>query len=491
MSVYGLLGIMALYFLVLLGIGWITGRKNDESGFYLGNRKTAWYLIGIGMVADSLSGVTFISIPGQVGTSGFNYLQVAIGYIIGYLLIAEFLIPLYFKHGLTSIYGWLDTRFDKTARKTGAMLFLVSRLVGASARLFLAVAIFQHFFLEQIGIPMWLMVCVMILLMLIYTFRGGIKTLIWTDAFQALVMLLALVVTVVLLSWGENLSVGVVLRAEAGGWSGVWFNTNPQSHGFFLKQIAGGALIALTMTGLDQSMMQKSLSCKNVGDAKTNLRWFGFIVLIINFLFLFLGAYLYSYAHMNQITLPEETDKVYPYMAFNVLPPLAMVMFTLGLFAATFSSADSVITTMTTSFCLDFLEMDKKNWPSVNKGRIRGMVMVGFALLVLATILILDALNNRAVIDLVLTLAGYTYGPLLGIFAFGMLNHRKVCGLAFPVSAICGPLLSYVFQHYTKTYLGYEVGYELLGINALVTAGILYAASKPSKKLNENVTFTE
>lgn len=485
-----LLSLVAGYFLILLGIGWFTGKKTDEHTFHLGARKTAWYVIGLGMVADSLSGVTFISIPGEVGNTGFLYLQVVVGYILGYLFIAQVLIPLYFKSGLTSIYGWLEQRFHLTARRTGAILFLLSRLIGASARLLLAVAVFQNFFLDQLGVPLWLSVLVMIALMLTYTYRGGIKTLIWTDAFQAVVMIGAMVLTIVLVAYETPMAWQDVLVGGQGAWSGQWIDWEPNSASFFLKQILGGALIALAMTGLDQSMMQKSLSCKNPAEAQTNLRYFGFVLLFINFLFLLLGAFLYAYASYHEVLLPEangkiQTDLVFPMLAFQVLSPAVMVLFTFGLLAATFSSADSVLTTMTTSFCLDFLQMEKQPWASKKKRRIRGLVLIGLAAMVLLTILILDELNNSSIIQLVLTLAGYTYGPLLGIFAFGMLTQKTAKGTWFVVAAISGPVLAYSLQWFLLKYFNYHTGYELLGINALITFLLLYLSAGPAFNLKE------
>lgn len=490
-----LLFLVAGYFLILLGIGWFTGRKTDEHTVHLGARKTAWYIIGLGMVADALSGVTFISIPGEVGNSGFLYLQVVLGYILGYLFIAEVLIPLYFRAGLTSIYGWLEQRFHLSARRTGAVLFLVSRLIGASARLLLAVAVFQKFFLDQLGIPLWFTVSVMILLMLTYTYRGGIKTLIWTDAFQAIVMIGAMVVTIALVAYQTPVAFQEVLAGGHGAWSGKWVDWVPSSGSFFLKQLFGGALIALTMTGLDQSMMQKSLSCKNPGEAKTNLRYFGFILLIINFLFLMLGAYLYAYAAYQEVPLPEvngkiQTDLVFPMLAFKVLSPAVMVLFTFGLLAATFSSADSVLTTMTTSFCMDFLQMEKMPWSSARKRRIRGLVLIGLAILVLLTILVLDRLNNASIIQLVLTLAGYTYGPLLGIFGFGMLTRKTANGLWFALAALSGPIFAHILKWFLMTYFNYQTGYELLGINAGFTFLILFSFGRHKQSIGEKANFT-
>jgi Na+/proline symporter len=473
---------MLIYVGILLAIGYFTGKNMKGNAYYLGNRQAPWYLIGMGMIADSLSGVTFISIPGDVGKNGFLYLQIVAGYVLGYILISRWLIPMYYRLQLTSIYGYLEQRYGDETRKTGAFLFILSRLLGAGARLYLAVLIIQTFFLDAYGVPMALTVALMILLMVAYTARGGIKTLIITDAFQAGAMLLALVICIFVLFFRESVSLSEALQAVPDISSKDWLDLNPKSDKFFLKQFAGGALIALCMTGLDQSMMQKSLSCKNVGDAQKNLEWFGIIVFGVNLLFLSFGAMLYSYAAANGIDIPQgKTDLMFPHLAINVLGMAVSMAFVLGLLAATFSSADSVLTTLTTSVCFDFLNFEKKEDGGNGLIKQRRIVHLLMSSLLLLTILAFHWLNEDAIINTILKLATYTYGPLLGLFLFGLQSKRLILNKKFiPVIALASPFLSFAIELFLKHMFSYQAGLELLGINAGLTVfGLWMVSVKP------------
>lgn len=463
-----------LFFLAL--IGYFTSKNNDEVGFHKGNKKTAWYIIALGMVADSLSGVTFISIPGNVHAQGFSYMQIALGYFLGYQLIAAVLIPLYFKLNLTSIYEYLQLRFGVIGQKTGSAFFLVSRIVGASGRLFLAVSIFQFFFLDDLGLPLEITVVVLMVLMYLYTYKGGIKTLLWTDAIQAVVMMAALALTMFSIHQSLNLTLldwGAILNKP-------WWITQPQDAHFWGKDMLAGAFIALSMTGLDQTMMQKSLACKQVKDARKNMIWFGFGIVLVNFAFLALGAGLSHFLSTKGLVgLNLKADHIFPYLAFTHLGPLAMLAFSLGLIAASLSSADSVLTTLTTAFCMDFLDFSKIQSPHPkNTARIRGLVHLGFAFLLWICILAFDALANDSLIYVILTLAGYTYGPLLGLFGFGLiLQKHQPISWTIPLICLVSVGLTALFNYSLAPQWGYSPGFELLPLNGLFTFAGLWISS--------------
>ncbi|MDA0930745.1 MAG: sodium:solute symporter [Bacteroidetes bacterium] len=462
-----LLGLFIGYFAFLGLIGYVTGKNSSEQTFHQGGRKTAWFIIALGMVADSLSGVTFISIPGNVHAQGFSYMQIVLGYFIGYQIIAAILIPLYFKLNLTSIYEYLYQRFGFMGQKTGSAFFLISRIIGASGRLFLAVSVFQFFFLDAIGVPLEITVIVLMALMYAYTYKGGIKTLIWTDSIQALMMILGLVVTLFAIQDALNLSIS--------DWSSMirnsWWITEPNQAHFWGKDILAGAFIALSMTGLDQTMMQKSLACKQVKDAQKNMFWFAFLIAIVNFAFLALGAALSQYLSakgMQNIDL--KADYIFPFLAFEYLGPIVMVAFTLGLIAASLSSADSVLTTLTTAFCVDFLDFGKSNTSSPNRQKIRTLVHLGFAFLLWISIMAFDALTNDSLIYVILSLAGYTYGPLLGLFTFGLLIRKlRPIEWTIPLIACISVVLTWTFAHVLAPQWNYSAGFELLPLNGCIT----------------------
>lgn len=477
------------YFGLLLGIAWMTSRRAGNAAYFLGNRASPWYVVAFGLIGDSLSGVTFISVPGLVRVSEFSYLQVVLGYGAGYLVIAHVLLPVYYRLGLTSIYSYLEQRLGRVAQRTGSVFFLVSRLLGAAARLYLAAGIVQRFVFDRVSlgewrVPFWLSVTVIIVLILAYTYRGGIKTLVWTDTFQSTFLLLGLV-----------LSVAALVRAmDLGAWG--WFEAvreSPYSRVFvwdwvpansFWKEFVGGAFIAICMTGLDQNMMQKNLSCRSLTEAQRNIHWFSVIVIVVNLLFLALGALLYRYATVQGVAIPERSDLLFPTLALEHLGGFAAVVFLLGLTAATFSSADSVLTTLTTSFCIDILGMERREgMDEATRTRWRHAAHAGFAVLLLAAILVFEAQANRAVIALVLKIANYTYGPLLGLFAFGLLTRRSVGGAWIPVVSLGAPMVCGVVEAGAPSWWGgYRLGNELLILNGGLTFLGLWLASSCSGK---------
>lgn len=479
MSPLLILGCIAAYFGFLLGIAWYTSRGAGNAAYFLGNRASPWYAVAFGLIGDSLSGVTFISVPGRVRDAQFGYLQTVLGYVVGYVVISQVLLPLYYRLRLTSIYGVLETRLGVSAQRTGAVFFLLSRLLGAAARLYLAVGVAQRFVFQAWGIPFWLSVSGIIVLILAYTYRGGIKTLVWTDTFQSAFLLL-----------GVMLSVGVLAGALDLGprelWRVVW--DGPYSRVFvwewapadsFWKEFVGGAFIAICMTGLDQNMMQKNLSCRSLAEAQKNIRWFSVVVVGVNALFLALGALLYEFARSRGLSVPERTDLVFPTLALEHLGSVAAVVFLLGLTAATFSSADSVLTTLTTSFCVDILGMERRSdWGEATKTRLRHAFHLVFAGLLLVAILVFEAMSNAAAIAMVLKIAGYTYGPLLGLFGFGLLSRRRVAGWAVPCVAVMAPAVcAWLDLRSATLFGGYRFGNELLILNGVLTWAGLWLSS--------------
>lgn len=459
------------YFAILLGIAWITGRRAGNAAYFLGNRASPWYVVAFGLIGDSLSGVTFISVPGRVRDTDFSYLQIVLGYVAGYLVIAQILLPIYYRLQLTSIYTYLERRLGTSAQRTGALFFLVSRLLGAAARLYLAAGVAQRFVFDAWGVPFAASVTAIIALILIYTYRGGIKTLVWTDTFQSTFLLLGLVLSVIAVAIELGLGPGDTLRAV---WDSpysrifVWDWAPPTN---FWKEFVGGAFIAICMTGLDQNMMQKNLSCRSLGEAQRNIHWFAGIVVVVNFLFLALGALLYTFAAARGVEVPVRTDLLFPTLALGHLGAAAAVVFLLGLTAATFSSADSVLTTLTTSFCIDILGMERRtDLSEATRTRWRHAFHLAFAGLLLVAILAFEARANAAVIAMVLKIAAYTYGPLLGLFAFGLLTRWRARTGWIPVVALAAPLVCAWLEARSAAWLGgYRMGNELLLVNGFLT----------------------
>ncbi|MFH1319299.1 MAG: sodium:solute symporter [Bacteroidota bacterium] len=471
--------IISGYFGLLFCISWFTGKDNNNRAFFLGNKKSPWFIVAFGMIGASLSGVTFISVPGWVGDSQFGYMQVVLGYLVGYFVISFVLMPIYYKLNLTSIYSYLEQRFGKFSYKTGAFYFMLSRIIGASFRLYLVANVLQEFIFKEWGVPFEVTVIISILFIWLYTFRGGIKTIVWTDTLQTLFMLLAVGVSIFLIAGELDLGIGELASTIAGSdYSKMFFFDDLMAKDHFVKQFLGGAFIAITMTGLDQDMMQKNLTCKNIGDAQKNMISFSLVIVFANLFFLALGALLFIYASKVGIDIPGNADLLYPTIALNGhLSIVAGVFFILGLVAAAYSSADSALTALTTSFCVDFLDIKKMD---ERRGeRTRKITHVVISAVLLVVIIIFSKVTNKSVIDEILTVAAYTYGPLLGLYAFGILTKRKVLDKLVPVICIASPILTHILKIYSiEWFYGYEFGYELIVVNGILTFGGLLAITK-------------
>lgn len=456
------------YFALLIGISWFTSRNAQADDFYTAHRQSPWYLVAFGMIGASLSGVTFISVPGEVANSNFHYFQVVLGYLLGYLVIGTVLMPLYYRLNLVSIYTYLETRFGFWSYKSGAFFFLISRVVGASFRLFLVAGVLQITFFDSFGFPFWVAVLTTILLIWLYTFRGGIKTIVFTDTLQTTFMLLAVAVSIWFIK--DELDMGwaqLIENVSSDSRSSI-FEWNWQSGNNFFKQFFAGAFIAIVMTGLDQDMMQKNLTCKNIGEAQKNMFWFSTILVFVNILFLTLGILLYQYSEAMSIAVPDRTDGLFPLLATEHFSLFGGIVFLLGIVAAAYSSADSALTSLTTSFCVDFLGFKQDNFDQHKKTRI--MVHLGFSLLLFVVILIFNEINDASVITNVFKAAGYTYGPLLGLFSFGILTKKELKDKWVPIVCFTAPVLAYIININSVEWLwGYKFGFEILILNGLLT----------------------
>jgi SSS family transporter len=471
--------IMSIYFAVLIAISWVTSRGADTNTFFTANRQSPWYLVAFGMIGSSLSGVTFISVPGAVGKDGLGYFQVVLGYLVGYWVIILVLMPLYYRLNLVSIYTYLEQRFDTWSYKTGAFFFLISRSLGSALRLYLAATVLQEFLFDAWHIPFFVTVATTIVLIWIYTFRGGVKTIVYTDSFQTLFLVTAVCVAVWQISSQLNLSFGNIVDIfRDSQYSKMFYFDDPNPTMFFPKMFLGGMFITITMTGMDQEIMQKNLTCKNIGEAQKNMFWFSITLVIVNLLFLLLGILLYTYSAQHGIEIPADRDKLFPMLAQNYLGVGVGIFFLLGIIASSYASADSALAGLTTSFCIDFL--DFKNKKEEQKRREKFIVHMGFSLLFLLIIVVFREINERSVIDAVLRVAGYTYGPLLGLFSFGLFTKRKVKGVAVPFIAVACPLISWILSKNVPLWFnGYTIGYEMVVINgALMYLGLFLFSTK-------------
>ena len=459
------------YTVLLFVVTWITTRKANSESFFIGNKSSPWYVVAYGMIGASLSGVTFMSVPGYVGSTQFSYMLVVVGYLFGYTVIATVLMPLYYRLNLTSIYTYLEQRFGFWSYKSGAFFFLLSRTIGASFRMFLVVNVLQVFVFDAWNIPFFVTVSIFIALIILYTLKGGIKTIIWTDTLQTTFMLLAVGLSIYLISKDLHFDLKHLFSTVWGSDYSKIVVTDWHSKQFFLKQIISGAFIAIVMTGLDQEMMQKNLSCRNIGEAQKNMFTFSIVLVFVNLMFLFLGAVLYIYSTTHGIELPTRTDDLFPMIAIKYLGPLAGLVFIIGLISAAYPSADGALTSLTTSFSIDILGLNKRSdLTEDQKKRLRYKVHIAFALLLLLVIVLFRAINDRAVIDKLFTVAGYTYGPLLGMYAFGLFTRLQVKDKYVPWVALSSPVLCFLLSEYSKTLLfGYVFGFELLIVNGLFT----------------------
>ncbi len=474
--------IMALYFGVLILIAFITSKGADTDTFFTGNRQSPWFLVAFGMIGASLSGVTFISVPGNVGKIGFGYFQIVLGYLVGYWVIIGVLMPVYYRLNVVSIYTYLEQRFSFWSYKTGAFFFVVSRTIGSSLRLYLAATVLQLFLFDAWHVPFFVTVATTIILIWVYTFKGGIKTIVWTDTFQTFFLISAVCIAV----WQITSKLGMSLpemieTVSASNYVRIFYFDDVNSTLFFPKQFLGGAFIAITMTGMDQEIMQKNLTCKNIGDAQKNMFWFSLVLVVVNLLFLTLGALLYLYSAKNNIPIPAASDELFPRLAFQELGLGVGIFFLLGITASSYASADSALAGLTTSFCIDFLDFKSKEEKQKKKQKF--IVHLGFSLLFLIIILVFKEINERSVIDAVLNVAGYTYGPLLGLFSFGLLTKRQVKDKLVPLICVLSPLLSYLISTNSEKYLGgYKIGIEILIVNGLITFIGLWIISRASPK---------
>lgn len=484
MNYYIILIIFLSYSAVLFGVSLLTARKAGNKAYFLGNRQSPWPVVAYGMVGASLSGVTFISIPGWVGSSSFTYLMVVFGYLAGYLVITYVLLPLYYKLNLTSIYTYLQQRFGFFSHKTGAFFFIISRLIGASFRMFLVINVLQLFVFDHIGVPFWVSVLLFLFLITVYSFKGGIKTIVWTDMLQTTFMLASMfiIINIILKQTGYSL-LEMINMADEQGLSRI-LETDWKHDRFYLKQFFSGMFITIVMTGLDQDMMQKNLSCRSLKDAQKNMISLGFILIPVNLLFLFLGALLYLYAAHFGIDHPRLSDDLFPTLAFNHFGVFAGVIFFVGLIAAAYSSADSAITALTTSLSIDFLNLEEKgNLTEIKQIKLRYVLHFFITSLVFLTIVLFSLINNQAVIAMLFTIAGYTYGPLLGLFAFGLSSKAAIHDRYVPLIAILSPVLCYVLSQNSELLLwGYKFGFELLILNGLLTYAGLWIIRKPQQQ---------
>ncbi|HHP7240374.1 MAG TPA: sodium:solute symporter [Cyclobacteriaceae bacterium] len=461
-------GIIASYFSLLIIFSYFTSRKSDPATFFTANRKSPWFLVAFGMAGASLSGVTFISVPGEVYNSNWAYFQVVLGYLLGYLVIGTILLPLYYRLNLVSIYTYLEGRFGFWSYKTGAVCFLLSRIIGASFRLFLVAGVLQVTFFNAFGIPFWVSVMSTVLLIWLYTFRGGIKTIVFTDVLQTSFMLVSAAISIIFIANELDFSFQNTIKHIGDSDYAKIFIWDWQDGRNFFKQFLSGAFIAIVMTGLDQDMMQKNLTCKNLSDAQKNMFWFCIILVIINILFLSLGTLLIMYADKLDISLPDMTDNIFPLLAINHFSLAGGIFFLLGITAAAYSSADSALTALTTSFYIDILGYKQQEWSTKKNDRIKIHLM--FTGIIFLVILGFNAINNQSVINSIFIAAGYTYGPLLGIFSFGLFTNYSVKDRFVPLVCLLSPLLSFLINVYSeKLFFGYQFGFEVLILNGLIT----------------------
>lgn len=473
------------YFGVLLLISFFTGKDDSNEVFFKASKQSPWYVVAFGMVGASLSGVTFISVPGWVEASQFSYLQVVMGYLVGYFVVAFVLMPIYYRLNVTSIYQYLDQRFGTVSYRTGAFFFFISRVLGASFRLFLVAMVLQQFVFDAYGIPFEITVVLSILLIWVYTKRGGIKTIVYTDTLQTLFMILAVCLSIYFINQELDWSFGEFLASDAlGEYNKTFFTDSFLAKNHFLKSFLGGMFITICMTGLDQDMMQKNLTCRNLKEAQKNMVSFSFVLVGVTVLFMLLGALLFIYADQNNVAIPlmdgsPKTDLLFPEIALNSgLSITLAITFLLGLIAAAYSSADSALTSLTTSFCIDFLDIQK--YPEHQQKRLRKLTHIGMSVLLIVVIIIFKYVLTSNVIDSLLVVAGYTYGPLLGLFAFGIFTKFQVRDRYVWIVAILSVAISAIIGNIPPDNLGgYQVGYELLPINGLITfIGLILIRSK-------------
>ena len=465
-------GILAIYFALLLVISYYTSKGADTNAFFTANRQSPWWLVAFGMIGTSISGLTFISVPGAVGKTSFTYFQLILGHSLGYLTIALVLMPLYYRMNLISIYGYLEKRFGFWSYKTGSAFFLLSRTIGSAARLYLAVNVLQIAIFAPIGVPFVVTVFISIALIWLYTHRGGVQTIIWTDTLQTLFLLVALFITIYLVGQQMNMGFGDMIQTISDSKYSHMFEWDWKNPHFFGKDFFAGVFIAIVMTGLDQDLMQKNLTCKSIGEAQKNMFWFYWVLLFINILFLSLGALLYIYAQANHIAIPAKTDELDPMLALGgQFGTLAAVTFLLGIIAASYASSDSALTALTTSFCIDFLSIEK--FKEEKRTKLKHRVHLGFSLLFFVVIGLFHLFNNQELIAAVFNLAGYTYGPLLGLFSFGLFTKLQVRDKLVPIVCVGSPVLTFILETQSQSLFG-GFGFAKLILNGSICFLLLW-----------------
>ena len=470
------------YFLILLFISHVTGRRADNSTFFSGNRRSPWYMVAFGMIGASISGVTFVSVPGMVLTSDMTYIQTCIGFIFGYFAVAFILLPVYYRLRLTTIYSYLDRRLGRQAYRTGAAFFILSKVVGSAVRFYVVCAILQRFVLDALGVPFVVTVVAMVGLIWLYTRRGGIKTLVWTDTFQTLCMFAALILIIYNVARHLGMSMGEAAdMVAADSHSRIFVFDDWMTKQNFWKQFLSGIFIVIVMTGLDQDMMQKNLTCKSLREAQKDMCTYGFAFVPANLLFLSLGVLLVALASKEGVALPASGDELLPmFAATGQMGMAVVVLFTVGVVASSFSSADSALTALTTSCCVDL-------WSRPDDEKLRRRVHFGVSVAFVVFILLCRSLNSTSVIDAIYVLCSYTYGPLLGLFAYGLLTRRGVSGRLVPWIAVASPVVCFAVDSLSKTVFGYTFGYELLMLNGLLTfAGLWITGRKETDVKNMN-----
>lgn len=484
MSPIILLSFLLGYFALLIGVSYFTSRNNsDNASFFIANRNSKWYLVAFGMIGTALSGVTFISVPGAVGKSEFGYFQFILGNAVGFVIIATVLLPLYYRLNIISIYTYLERRLGFWSYKSGAVIFLVSRTIGSSFRLYLVAIVLQKFIFDAWNVPFWLTIVICLVLIWLYTHKGGLKTIIITDTLQTVFLLLSVVLSIIFIARSLNLDItGTFEAVKNSSYSKIFFWEDFMgSKTHFIKQFLGGIFVTIAMTGLDQDLMQKNLSMKTIGEAQKNMFTFTAVFVVMNIFFLSVGALLYLFAAKNGIEVAalKTPDHLYPEIALNYLNVIPGIIFMLGLTAATFATTDSALTALTTSFCVDFLHFDKKadqNDPKLISKR--HYVHVGFSVLMVVVILIFKLINNDSVVNAIFKAAGYTYGPLVGLFGFGMLTKKAVTDKLVPYICILSPILCYVIDINSLNWFNYALGFELIILNGLITFILLWVTGK-------------
>mgnify|MGYP000004422551 FL=1 len=477
--------IIGCYFAFLMFISHLTSRNSDNETFFIGGKKSPWFLVAFGMIGTSISGVTFVSVPGMPLHIDMTYMQTVLGFAIGYLIIAQVLLPLYYKLNLTSIYTYLEERFGHKAYKTGASFFLLSKIIGAAARLYIVVLILQRFVFDYWNIPFAVTATVIVLLIWLYSHKSGIKTIVWTDALQTFFLLGGLIMIIWQLMSKMSLDFnGVISTVQESNMSRIFVFDDWHTKQNFFKQFISGIFITIVMTGLDQDMMQKNLSIQTLKESQKNMYFYGIAFVPVNLLFLTLGILLISYATQSGIALPETSDEILPLFATQYLGNTVLLFFCIGIIAAAFSSADSALTALTTSFCIDILDVKKRSASKAILWRRRAHIFI--SILFILIILIIKAVNNKSIIDAIYMIAGYTYGPLLGMFAFGLFCRKQPIDKYIPIIAFTAPLLCYLIDFISTRYYNYQFGYELLMLNGLLTYLGLYLISLKRPQLKDS-----